>query len=461
MPETTAGGGDGTVAFRDGGAEPPAATSPPGGPSPPVPLRAAKVVPSPSNPPGSAPTPPTSSADKRIPLESVHAYLLLSEGWAIPQSKPEGLTYARWRRDGVDEICVPLTQVPGQGDAVPALIKAIAALEERPDKALAADLGRLCSMRTIRNGPFHALREGDLDPDLNKKITSMIMQSATFVVYLDARDDVVYVMSGDFGEFPKDYGKVVSRLSGLLAEPTDHLSAAVRRSFRTLLAEGIARLLDDRASENALAVFDKAESYLRDRSNEKARLIYLGATVPPTLLAIVAAVLLWVNQEALDKHFVNGFTVAAVAASMGAVGAFLSIFLRVTKVELDARAGTPMLVVECMLRVFVGVVVAAVVGWGINANFLLGFTSGMSGGWIGTKMLIGLLSGASERAMPTMMQKFDSTIESGAPGSDGGVAPKPKPKADQEPASGAGRSTNGAVGSADGASGNTPDPPAG
>jgi hypothetical protein len=39
-------------------------------------------------------------------------------------------------------------------------------------------------------------------------------------------------------------------------------------------------------------------------------------------------------------------------------------------------------------------------------------------------MLIGLLSGASERAMPTLMKKFDATMEGGSAAS--GVAAPPK-----------------------------------
>jgi hypothetical protein len=87
-----------------------------------------------------------------------------------------------------------------------------------------------------------------------------------------------------------------------------------------------------------------------------------------------------------------------------------------------------LVVVECTLRVFVGVVVAAVVGWAVNANLVLGFTSAIAGGSMGTKMLIGLLSGASERAMPTLMKKFDATIDDGSASSGAAAAPEADPE---------------------------------
>jgi hypothetical protein len=380
----------------------------------------------------SGPAPAAAALSAKTPpevfrLENVHAYLLLSDEWSVPEVEAERLTYSRWRRDGVkSKIDVPLKPASPNESPVPGLITAIAGLEERDDEDLKGDLRRLVSMRSIRTGPYHALREGGEDDNFNKKIGSLIVRTATFLVYLDDKDDVFYVTSPEFGVLPDGSGEIINRLSALLAEPIAHLSAPVRKSFRTLLAEGVARLLYDRSPRNADAVFNKAESFLRARNNESARLTYLGAAIPTTLIAILADVLLWKHKVALDQVFVPGFTVAAVAASMGAIGAFLSIFLRLTSVDIDAGAGKLLLRVECTLRVFVGVVVAAVVGWAVNANLLLGFTSAIAGGSMGTKMLIGLLSGASERAMPTLMKKFEATLDDGPPA--GGAAAPPKPK---------------------------------
>ena len=374
-------------------------------------------------------------SSETISLESIHAYLLLSDDWSTPRVEPEGMRYSRWRRAGAGELLVPLNR-PSEGeDPVPGLIKDIVAIEGRRSADLETDLRRLRSMRTFRGGPYQDLKQGVKDTIFfNRMVESLILVTPTFVVFLDDSDEVFYAIDDAFGERPKDFGKVLSRLAALQAEPIKHLPASVRKSFRTLLGDGVARLLHDRSSENANAVFDKAESFLRARNNEAARLTYLGAAIPTTLLAIVADVFLWKYRVDLDAMFVNGFTVAAVAASMGAIGAFLSIFLRLTNVDIDVSAGRLLLVVECTLRVFVGVVVAAVVGWAVNANLLLGFTAGIAGASIGTKMLVGLLSGASERAMPTLMKKFDSSMSDGAPGSSASP-PKVKPKADPEKAS--------------------------
>lgn len=302
-------------------------------------------------------------------------------------------------------------------------------------------------MQAIKNGPFHDLRVGGLDPNRNKKIASLIARTATFVVYLDPDDDVVYLHGRDFGELPRNFDKVVERFSVLHAEPVKHLPASVRSGFRTLLARSIAQVLIDGSTEGALKALDKAEDYLRVGSNKAARWIYLSAAIPTTMLAIVAAVVFQANRSALDTWLGDGFTVAAVAALMGAVGAFLSIFLRLAKVEIDVGTGTRMLILECTLRVLVGVVVAAMVGLAIRANLALGFTTEIAGGFIGTKMLIGLLSGASERAMPTMMKKFDNTLEDGTSGDEGRGPAKPTPRADPESASGASGRTGAAAAS--------------
>jgi hypothetical protein len=396
--------------------------------SPPPQMRGASDMSSVKAPSSAVTTVRVIEADSEpIRLESIHAYLLLSDDWAIPAVEPEGMRYVRWRRSGDGNILVPLKTAPEKADPIPGFIAQIVALEGRHAEEVNADLRRLHSMRTINRGPYQALREGEKDSIVfkDKTIESLILVTTTFVVYLDSNYDVYYQMGPDFGDRPADFGEVVNRLSVLLAEPIAHLAPSVRKAFRTLLAEGVARVLHDKSAKNADAVFDKAESFLRARNNESARLTYLGAAIPTTLIAILADVLLWTHKEALDHAFVPGFTTAAVAASMGAIGAFLSIFLRLTSVDIDASAGKLLLVVECTLRVFVGVVVAAVVGWAVHANLLLGFTSTIVSGSMGTKMLIGLLSGASERAMPTLMKKFEATLDDETPASSAAAPPKP------------------------------------
>ncbi len=421
------------VTFRDSAVtagatsvEPPSgAPAPAADPSAPLPVAKAAA----SSPEHSASQQlPSSAAANPIPLESLHAYLMLEDEWALPRSGQQGsLEYSRWRRDGAGTLTLPLHQPAGGKDIVPALIAEIATLEGRSEKDLEVDLGRLRSMRALRSGPFAALREGKVDPDFNKTIRTIIMQTATFIVYLDEKDDVIWNTSDDYDSFPGDFGKAMNRLSALEAEPIQHLAAAVRHSFRSLLADGVARLLDEHAVDNAMAVFDRAETYLANRSNEAARFVYLVWGSVPTLLSIVAAVVLWLYRTELDHAFVPGFTVAAVSGCMGGVGAFLSIFLRITAVDLDARAGKRLLAVECVLRIFVGVAAATAVGWAINANLLLGFTATLAGGWIGTKMLLGLLAGSSERVMPTLMKKFDDMADQEGTGDAANRAAPPAP----------------------------------
>jgi hypothetical protein len=330
---------------------------------------------------------------------------MLSNAWMAPSLDGDCLVYPRARRDGISDVRVPLKAAP-ERDQQPVIAK-IAELEGRPEKKVCQDMHRLTT--AVRPGPYDDLREGEIDPEFNRPVETLIMQARSFVVYLDDRHDVMWNTSEDYGDFPPDFGKVINRVSVLLAEPTDHLNRSVVKSYRSLVGEGVARLLDDRTSENALAVLDMAERYLRDRSNETARRDYVIAGLVPTLFSVGVAVALWQFRTTLDARFVPGFTNAAVAACMGAVGAFTSIFYRVTKVDLDARAGTFLLMMEGSLRILVGVVAATLVGWAINANFLLGFMSFPS--LIGTKMLFGALAGASESVVPTLMTKFDTITQ--------------------------------------------------
>ena len=210
----------------------------------------------------------------------------------------------------------------------------------------------------------------------------------------------------------------MNRYAMLDAQPIEFLTKSVQEKYRGLLAEGVARVLDDRAGENALAIFDVAASYLRDRSKEQARRTYLSAGFVLVPLAIICAFALWLNRVALDAAMLPGFTLASMAGCTGAAGAFLSVYYRITDLDIDGSGGKRGLVAEGAVRILVGAAAAIILGWSVHSNFLLGFLDKIVQGPAAT-LLIGALAGASERFVPMLVTTFDQRTSGSRPAEQG------------------------------------------
>ena len=116
---------------------------------------------------------------------------------------------------------------------------------------------------------FMNLSEGAVEPYLNKRIRALILKEEHFIVFLDDHLFVQWATDCYYGHFAADFGKVTNR-QGLLEEVSrEFLTDQQKAAFQRLLAESIARLLDDKTPDNAVEILDKAEEYLKARTKSE------------------------------------------------------------------------------------------------------------------------------------------------------------------------------------------------
>ncbi len=161
---------------------------------------------------------------------------------------------------------------------------------------------------------YREFTEGNVFRPLNKKIHILQAVEKDWIVFLDERLNLHHYYSNSY-ELPEDYGAVASRVEQLEATSFLLVDATHIEAFRRLLAESIARVLDDRDSYHASICLETAEKFFQARSRERARIWYLSSTLCTAAFACIAGILIW-------NYSTHGFAAQlTTAAAMGAYGA--------------------------------------------------------------------------------------------------------------------------------------------
>jgi hypothetical protein len=250
------------------------------------------------------------------------------------------------------------------------------------------------------------LNAGDVDPLFHRTIEWIVLKTELVFVYLDPGLDIWWWTDDSAEDWPDGSGEFRTRQAVLEAEPIGHLTRDVQEKYRTLLGEAVARWLDEKRAESGLVVLDAAERYLAARNSEIARLWFLHSSTWTLASAITFACTVWLARGYLVPIFTLPGVQVLVGSCLGAVGAYLTAYGRLTSLPLDPRAGATLLKFEGSLRIFVGIFVAFFVLLAAKAKVLLGLgASNMT-----EILLLGGLAGATERAVPTLVKGVESSM---------------------------------------------------
>jgi hypothetical protein len=252
---------------------------------------------------------------------------------------------------------------------------------------------------------FMQLHEGDLERSLNKRIDSLIEATESFIVYLDEELFVEWSTNDRYDDFSKSFGEVSNAVAHLETLSISLLSKRQMKPFRRLLGEGMARSLDHEDS-GARKVIALAEDYLKARSMERARMWYLASSLAVTIVSFAIGVVVWLMNDGVDA----GVQALAQSVPFGALGAAISIITRTSKITLDAAAGALIHFVEGAARVVVGLVGALMLTLAVKSNLIIGFAPLVNGDIHFFLIVLCFAAGASERIVPTLIQRVEVKV---------------------------------------------------
>jgi len=251
--------------------------------------------------------------------------------------------------------------------------------------------------------------EGDYEASLGKRIKTLIVASESFIVYLDQENSVQWSYNNNYeggNSFLEKFGIIVNKI-GLLEELSKgkFKKSEEMDAFRRLLGESLGRLLDEKNDKNALIILDSAEQLL----NSYSRQTLIKFASISALIILILEIFLWLNHKNLWNllNWLDGLYYPIFFSLSGGIGGFIFLMIRSKKLEIEPSLDEYLYKWEGVLRVIYGIISAFIVYLGIKTKLIFGNIDQNS---IHLILLICLLSGASEKIIPSIIKKIEDKL---------------------------------------------------
>lgn len=178
-------------------------------------------------------------------------------------------------------------------------------------------------------------------------------------------------------------------------------------SAKIMLGEALARAFQCEHG-NALQALKKASTFIDNKSAEVSRYWTLRACACSATLAGALGVLAMWQKAILIQVFGPTPYLLFLATCAGALGALLSIILRIGSLSFDVGAERRLHYVEGSMRIVAGGIAGILAGALVKLGVFLPFLS--QAGFTTTAVCAtALIAGASERFVPTIIARMDSS----------------------------------------------------
>lgn len=252
------------------------------------------------------------------------------------------------------------------------------------------------------------LVEGDKDPICGDVIRTLVYKDVHFIVYLTDDSNINWATEG-YTNFAPDFGLITNRVKSLEHVTKNLYSNHRLEDMNYLLAEALARCLDDHNTILAKDMLDDIETRIATSGNQILKIKYLLSSVKSTVLIIVFLIMCWILREFITPVITeSGFTIL-LASLCGGIGAFLSSFIRSINFKGDVHIEMYVYKIDGALRIFYGVIAAFIIALAIKSNFILGMLNQLNYS-VALLCFCGCAAGASETLVPSIIQKLEGSI---------------------------------------------------
>jgi hypothetical protein len=249
-----------------------------------------------------------------------------------------------------------------------------------------------------------ALKSGDVEPTLGKKIKDIILASSTFIVYMDENDVIQWSSDKDdkMGDIPNQISYWESLSNKLFPKEEAY-------DYKCLLAEGYARVLDEGNTVNAQKIIDLTSDRIKKHGKELLRQQYLLASLLSTIIVGIILVITITSRTLVSSLLGSHGYGIFLTGLFGGIGAFVSAMTRSTQYDPEISIGKEIHVIDGILRIIYGLLVASLIAIGIKANLVFGFINNTDKN-IFILTFMGAISGASELIFPSIVKKVEEKV---------------------------------------------------
>lgn len=237
--------------------------------------------------------------------------------------------------------------------------------------------------------------------------------SNKYIVFLDNDLDLDWKTTDEFDESISEterieFNKIKNDVDRLECIYLDNLSELIKINYKRQLGEALVRAFDG-DYDNAKEMLNHAEQFISNRNIEESRVMFIQSSGMTAGVSLIIILLLWLLRD----FFISliGITPFYISISFlfGSIGAFLSVILRLGKFVPDYNASKKLHYLEGVCKIVAGMISALVVALCIKSELILPVFSKVESTYL-AMVLGGMIAGASERFVPSIIGKLDNTL---------------------------------------------------
>lgn len=258
--------------------------------------------------------------------------------------------------------------------------------------------------------PVHILKEGEIDPEFNKMIRTLIIQEDDYFVYIDNNLEIQWKHDKNDNDIGRDFGLVLNKVAILESASRFIVDKKSMAHIKIQIAEGLARYIKYNNIKFSKEIHDSVSKEISELNMKTSWGWYFGSSLLASCTFYVMLIILWSCREYFRGRI--GFVAVDVlfGAFSGAIGAMVSVVFRSTKLVFNANIDKKIHFMEGIGRVVAGV------SGGLLTSLL--FKSGFI--FIGSSVLknemafmlsLSIVAGASERLVPNLIGKLENKVK--------------------------------------------------
>jgi len=242
----------------------------------------------------------------------------------------------------------------------------------------------------------------------------LVLDTEEFIVFIDNKNGLDWISTPAYdqkGHADKvAHNLILNKVAVLECKPNDSLSEKVILDFKRLLGEALARSLSG-DYETANIIISDAAKYIEDRGKELSRTWYLSAAGRLSFWLLIAGLILWLLRGCLILLLGETVFTFSTVAVAGAMGALLSIIMRMGGESLDCHAGKKVHELESQYRIISGMLSALLVTGALTLELFLPMLSNVGNNTM-MLLVVGFVSGMSERWAPSISAQLEEKRDS-------------------------------------------------
>lgn len=251
---------------------------------------------------------------------------------------------------------------------------------------------------------------GELSFEHDLDIHYLILRTNDFTVFLDSELDLDWKTTDEYDSRkqgdPSNHNKIINRIASLECIPNDHLRTNIRRNYKRMLGEGLARSLKH-DYENAMTILDDAERYIRSRNIESARYWQLSTSCLSGTICGFVACFIWAFKLQMLPILGETGLYVILAGLTGGLGALLSIIFRMGNAQITTDAERKLHILEAISRIIGGIISGLIVSFFVKLGLFVPIFQKTNDTYL-AMVAAGLIAGATERWVPSLIAQFEN-----------------------------------------------------